>query len=527
MIQSHNLKVRISISVFTILLIGMVLTDIVACALWYSRQVRQQNETAVSLLRVYAGQREDARRNGTRVEEVAAVDLVRAVLGESCLQIQVRDSGKPGDTLDYFAAGPGSVKADFSNALDSAVTRAMSSKELVTSKVKIIGENAIFSPAYLVVAYPFHENDQSVGAIGVLLSTREAVRLIGASQKIIGVYILLNAIILATMALFRMKKIVLDPVDRLVKQANSYQVADGEGLFPDYAESELGHLHRAMRSMVGRIEKDRERLQKTVAELAESNARLRDAQEELVQAEKLAAIGRLSAGLAHEIGNPVAIVQGYLELISREDVTAEERGQFMRRGLDELQRIDTLIRQLLEMARNKGGNQEPVNVHEAVITVLDLLQLPLSKNGIEVHLDCPAEDGTLLADRDKFSQLLMNLILNSIDAIVEKNATERKIDINIILEDRQRGPGKNLVIRMRDTGIGIEQENFELVFEPFFTTKEPGKGTGLGLAVANRIIRSFNGTIDVAGEEGEGAEFVLTFPAYVTAERPETTILSS
>lgn len=522
MIHSHNLKLRISISVITILLVSMVLTDIVACALWYNRQVRQQNATAVNLLQFYAETREEATQQGTHAAEVSLVDLVRSVLGKSCQQILVRDGGEPQGKLDYFSLGLGSVQNRFNNELDSAIVKAIRSKELVIQEVNVIGESVFFDPTYVIVASPLDGSDERAGGIGVLLSTREIVRVIWASQKIIGVYILLNAIILATIALFRMKKIVLDPVDRLVLQANSYQVADGEGLFPDYVESELGHLHRAMRSMVGRIEKDRERLQKSVAELAESNARLRDAQEEIVQAEKLAAIGRLSAGMAHEIGNPVAIVQGYLELISREDVTEEERKQFMRRGLDELQRIDSLIKQLLEMARNRGCNQEPVNLNDVVTNVLDLLQLPLSKNEIEVKVNCSAGDCTLLADRDKLSQVLINFILNSIDAIVDRNAEERKIDIDISMQDYAKSSGKNIVIKIRDTGIGIEEENLEMVFEPFFTTKEPGKGTGLGLAVANRIICSFNGTINVVSEEGEGAEFMMTFPAYLMEDQVES-----
>jgi len=536
MIHSQNLKIRITLSVFTALLVGMLLTDIVVCAVWYNRQVGKEKAAAVRLLQLSSGIEAQKLGRGISVHPSSVVELINSVLDTACLQILVQVNDEGGGRAEYFSSRQHPAKIKFIHELEAAVADATTSEKLVVREVNVSAVEDLWGTRYLILAYPIlgnldnsvnSANTVSLGGIGVLLSTNQIVATIWGVQKIVAVYILLNAIILATITLFRMKKVVLDPVDKLVLQADNYQLTDGGGMFFENTEGELEHLHRAMGSMVKKIELDRERLRKTVVELAESNARLSEAQEEIVQAEKLAAIGRLSSGLAHEIGNPVAIVQGYLELIAREDVSVDERRQFMKRGLSELQRIDTLIKQLLEMARTTDNNQEPVALNEAVAKVLDLLQLPLSKNGIDVIVEDAGKDCTLWADSNKLQQLLMNIILNSIDALAEKEEEIPKIEVEISRKAQQNEHNDLICLVIRDNGIGIDKENLDLVLEPFFTTKEPGKGTGLGMAVANRIVRSMNGALSFSGEKGRGAEVTVTFPAHVQAVQGELAELTS
>lgn len=499
---------HIALSVFTALFAAMILTNIVVSALWYKHEVQQQLDVTAKILKQVADKGELEEWQLLNAEGKKLVEELRLVVGGAVKQVVV----EPSPMKNIGGEVSRSTKND--DSLKATVLKAARIERTVVEKLSGLESFFTIQPMYIAVAVPSYSKGGVRGGIGVLLSTKSVIDALWAKQRLIWVYILLNAIILATLVFFRMRKVLLDPVDKLVAQADSYQLKEGGGLFSDYSKDEFGQLSRAMRNMVSKIEKDRDRLRESVASLAEANTKLKDTQEELVHAEKLAALGRLSAGIAHEIGNPVAIVQGYLELIARQDVDEEERKQFMRRGLNELQRIDTLIRQLLEMARSSSGNHEHVDLTEELCKVLDLLQLQLSNNGIEVKVDLPDENCILWADRDKLRQVLMNFILNSIDAIGDKNQEDRKIEVDIGKESCEQGIGDTVVVRIRDNGIGIDKENLELIFEPFFTTKDPGKGTGLGLAVANRIIRSFDGSVKVLSTRWEGTEFILTFPSH-------------
>ncbi|WP_136796604.1 sensor histidine kinase [Desulfosediminicola ganghwensis] len=514
----RNLKSHIAVSVFTALLIAMLLTNIVVSALWYKSQVQQKIETTVKIL-------EQASRLEVHAGNVLPNDydiklsrVVRNFLDVSVKQIVV-------EVLREEMSQTGNLQSTmYDESLQSAVQLAVKNEKTVVERIEKTSSVFVIQPMFIAVAVPFQSQDRVQGGIGILLSTRSIVDAMISKQAMICVYILLNAIILATLVFFRMRKVLLDPVDKLMLQADNYHLSEGIGLFSEYSPNEFGQLSRAMQNMVRKIEKDRDQLRESVGSLKEANARLRDARDEIVHAEKLASLGRLSAGLAHEIGNPVAIVQGYLELIERDDVSDGERRQFIKRGLDELLRIDTLLKQLLEMARSSASNQEPVDLAESIKKSLDLLQLPITRNCISVKTEFPGEKCTIWADRDKIQQLLLNFLLNSIDAIAEKNEEHRIIEVTIHPVFREKDTRKDILLTIRDSGIGIDEENLELIFEPFFTTKEPGQGTGLGMAVANRIIRSFGGTIRVASQKGAGAEFVITFPAYEPAYVPEDDI---
>lgn len=266
-----------------------------------------------------------------------------------------------------------------------------------------------------------------------------------------------------------------------------------------------------MNSMLMKIQKDREKLKQTVTSLSVANQQLKLAQKEIVRAEKLAATGRISAGLAHEIGNPVSIVQGYLELLGFKDTTPVERQQFIERSLNELRRVDTLLRRLLDLTRERQLKEQDVFVSDVLADILDMLKIAAHKRNVRIIFNNCKKSLSVFCEEQSIRQVFLNLLLNALDGSDEKKANkiiQVTIEPVFVGEDREEW----CCIRFWDNGTGISNDNMEYVFEPFFTTKDPGEGTGLGLSIAYKEIKKINGIIEVKSELGEWTEFKILLP---------------
>ena len=288
-------------------------------------------------------------------------------------------------------------------------------------------------------------------------------------------------------------------------------------------DNEFNKLSKSLNSMLKRISEDKERLQKTVKSLEKANLDLKQAQEDIIRTEKLASVGRLSSGIAHEIGNPISIVIGYLELIKKNDINDEERREFIERSENEINRINNLIKQLLDFSRPLGVGLKAVSVHEIVNDITKALKIQPILANINLKLNLAASIDTIMADPDQLRQVFLNLIINAADAI---NSINNKSDGKIIIESRSLtkdddrlgvNPTK-LNIELMDNGPGISEENIDNIFDPFFTTKEPGKGTGLGLSVCFMIIDKLGGNIKATSKKGKGTTITITLPLYVNKQ---------
>jgi signal transduction histidine kinase len=267
----------------------------------------------------------------------------------------------------------------------------------------------------------------------------------------------------------------------------------------------------ALNSMLLRIEVDRQQLKKTVNSLEEANKELIQTQNEMVVAEKLAAVGRLSAGLAHEIGNPLGIIQGYVELLQQADVSAKDRHQFAQRALDELERINRLIRQLLDFARATPKPFENFSLNQLLIELREMFVAQYSDSKIKLFIEV-GNDCNLEGDRDGIKQVLLNCLLNAADSI---DSCERDIarSITITVSSQMNTDNEVLVlIRIEDSGHGISADQQDFLFEPFYSTKASGKGTGLGLFVSHSIIENHNGRMWIEGKERNGAAVTIEVP---------------
>ena len=234
--------------------------------------------------------------------------------------------------------------------------------------------------------------------------------------------------------------------------------------------------------------------------LEEANVRIREEQAKLIQAEKLSSIGMLASGVAHEINNPLAGVMNCVKALSTGTAKASRRDEYFRTAQDGLERIQQIVRGLLDYARQRPLSVSPVDVEEVLIACERLIAPYLRKNQVELVNNL--EPLTLRADRSRLMQALINILINAIYVSAERGQ---------VLVSMLREPGR-AGIAVRDHGPGMPEEVMQRACDPFFTTKPEGEGTGLGLAVTASIVRAHAGDIEfrVHGQDKDDDEHGTT-----------------
>ena len=247
--------------------------------------------------------------------------------------------------------------------------------------------------------------------------------------------------------------------------------------------------------LFAKFEEMRSRLQRSKEELI-------NAQKQIYQAEKLASIGRLASGVAHEINNPLNGIRSCLYSIEKNPENISQNKEYLELINEGITNIELIVKKLLGFARQKGKSSENVDINRNVKKVLSLLDYKISEKRVEIIEKLDSSNPLIKADEQLIQEVLMNIILNALDAVNEKG----KIEIST------RKENKKIIVEITDDGEGIGKEDIEKIFDPFYTTKEPGKGTGLGLSVSLGIIDNFGGTIEVESKKGNGAIFKIILP---------------
>ena len=236
-------------------------------------------------------------------------------------------------------------------------------------------------------------------------------------------------------------------------------------------------------------------------------------------ANKMASIGRLSAGVAHEINNPLAIINEKAGLIKdlftfRQEYASDHRLiGLVDSIINSVDRCATITRQMLNFARNIQVSVQKVSLKQVVDDVLEFQTKEAGYRSITVNIDIPAEIPEFFSDRGKLQQVFINLVNNAFAAMKDGG----KLDII----SRLTGDGKEIVTRVNDTGCGIPVENIKKIFEPFFTTKSGSGGTGLGLSITYGLVKEIGGLIDIESIVGKGTTFIITLPLEYNAEKGE------
>jgi len=265
----------------------------------------------------------------------------------------------------------------------------------------------------------------------------------------------------------------------------------------------LHRLSRAIVTMSGRLADDKKRINLQLRDLTQAHDDLANAQAQLLRAERLAVVGRLAAGLAHEIGNPLTVVRGYLEVFQQsENLTADETQKAVVRMQSELERIHIIVRNLLDYSRAKETAKSAGDVFVALRHVIELLA-PQARFR-EIRVDAPPLDDALRVPvaTEALTQVFLNLLLNAADALEDKG----RVEITIERDE------KNVTVRFADSGPGVARNLREKIFEPFYSNKPVGEGTGLGLAVCEEIVTAAEGSIRVDDSTLGGAEFSVRLP---------------
>ncbi|HEX5131984.1 MAG TPA: ATP-binding protein [Candidatus Krumholzibacteria bacterium] len=225
--------------------------------------------------------------------------------------------------------------------------------------------------------------------------------------------------------------------------------------------------------------------------------------ERVRKADRLAAIGELSAGIAHELRNPLASISGSIEMLYQELELEGEDKRLMELIMRESDRLDRIISDFLEFARLRTPRRSPARVDKSLAETMVLLKKNAEKSdGINIRLECADDLPTVFVDDEQMRQVFMSLAVNACEAMPEGGTLE------VVAQVNETG---RVRVEFRDTGRGIDPESMERFFEPFFTTKEGG--TGLGLAIANKIVAAHGGALEFGNREGAGAVFTITLPA--------------
>ena len=230
---------------------------------------------------------------------------------------------------------------------------------------------------------------------------------------------------------------------------------------------------------------------------------INELKEHLSHTQRLAALGLLSASFAHEVGNILTSVVGYAEILRRQLEKGQASSEDLQKLIAQAQRAVSLARSTLDFSRQKKVNQCVAHLTWAFERVLSLLEYRLRKNQIELKKDCPPDLPPVQIDPNELEQVLLNLVLNAMQAMPEGGE----------LEIKAYPAEEALRLEIRDNGVGIPPENLERIFEPFFTTRGDEGGTGLGLYICRYIVEKYGGEMKVESRLGEGTAFHLTLPS--------------
>lgn len=386
------------------------------------------------------------------------------------------------------------------NVTTNNARRAVGTQVSATVKAHVLGrgdrwtERAFVVNDWYITAYEPVE-DIFGRRVGMLYVGILEAKYIDIVKKVLAVFVLttLAGMALAVILGCIVENKVMNPVRRLIKA--SQEVAEGS-LKPD-----LGKVSRGEMGV----------LQNNFKEMVAALARRRAAnQDRLLQSEKQASVGRLAAGVAHEINNPLTGVLTYTHMLLRRKDLSEEIRNDLETIAEATERVRKIVKGLLGFSRQTRLDREPLEINDLVSSTLCLMENQALVRGVDIYFHPGSNLPLLTLDRSQFQGVLLNIILNALDA------TKAGGDITVSTacgSSEGHGDRSGVAIAIEDTGCGILPEHLNKLFDPFFTTKEVGQGTGLGLAVSLGIVHGHGGTITVDSDGRKGSTFTIWLPA--------------
>lgn len=367
-----------------------------------------------------------------------------------------------------------------------------------------------------------HEHSASQTVLGVLDVMLPLKEMDGSLSQLKSATYLTSALMVAAVAFFAgifIWTMVNIPVRRLIRGTGEVMKGNLDYRIAERSHDEVGDLARSFNNMTEELARARDELTswgQTLEEKVEQKTEdLRRAMANMVQMEKMASLGKLSASVAHELNNPLAGVLAYAKLlrkkIGKRDFTPENLKEIedeLGMIADETARCGNIVTNLLVFSRQRVGEFSKQNLAPIIEQSIKLIAHHLSMHDVKCEINRPDMPVKINCDPEQIEQALIALEINAIEAMPDGGL------LRIELKPLKEISAVRIVVE--DTGTGINKEDIDHIFEPFFTTKKDGKGTGLGLAVAHGIVETHGGKIEVQSEENKGTRFTITLPANLT-----------
>jgi signal transduction histidine kinase len=357
-----------------------------------------------------------------------------------------------------------------------------------------------------------------VGNAGLIVSLSAEKNRLTRSRQLLMAYFAIDFILLLALGSFILSRIMVRPINRLLTATEKITGGQYGQQVRVSGSSEMARLAESFNTMSTALLLKEQQVNDHVTALEKANVELRLAREEAIRTEKMASIGLLAAGMAHEIGTPLASIMGYAELAAGEQLDSGTVQDYAGRISDDCSRIDRIVRGLLDYSRSRGSSVQSCDIGLLVSETVELVTQQGACKGITMVTRLDETVPNVMVDPHQLQQVLINLILNSRDAV----QSDGNIIVRVNNAAAVSGSGEpdGIRIEVMDNGSGIPHENLTKIFDPFFTTKPPGRGTGLGLAISARIIEGFGGKIDVQSAQGSGTCFSVWLPLSATKETP-------
>jgi signal transduction histidine kinase len=369
-------------------------------------------------------------------------------------------------------------------------------------------EFEILERDYSALYAPFKLRDNPTGYLGVAFPTDYIVSTLSTSRNTFSWIFTLG-----TLSVVLIGYLLAQHISRPILQLRSISQAVAGGDLDQSSglerHDEIGELANAFDIMTLRL---RERTQEAARlyeeavartkELADINARLQAAQAQLIQSEKLAAVGQLTAGIVHDVKNPLAVIKGLAEEAAEDPSLDDFTIDALQTIRESAARANTIVTDLLKFARQSTPIIHRRDLRETLQSVFRLTEYLVRKGHVTLHEDLPDEAVMVTYDAQQIEQVLINLVTNAIQAMPDGG----DLYVGLKKEDER------VEVCVQDEGVGIQEQNLSKIFDPFFTTKEEGEGTGLGLSVSYGIISQHGGHIDVESEVGKGTTFTIVLP---------------
>jgi two-component system, NtrC family, sensor kinase len=496
------------------------------------KQKRDQGRTALLAMQAGFDLQEflDHGKRKTGVEMPRFIQIMAQNLELSSLVIVDRDQNVVGHS-----------RADMIGLVlaEEDLERAVTERKLIH---RLIGRDT--RTPEVIISGPLYRDGKVFGAARFSLPLENLYVALSDTRRVLFLYALMDALALILVGSVLLWWVLVKPVEQMVKATEAMAAGNYRLPPPASGNNEIARLGRAL-SKLGATLEDREKVnRRQMTRLEKINEELKQAHDQLVHSDRLAYVGRVAAGVAHEIGNPLGAIYGYLEIMRDADLNEEEHAVVERAERD-VRRIDTIVRELLDFSRVKPAEARPIDLLGPAEEAAGLLKTQRGLDHIEVTVKTGQDVPKATLDPRQLVQVVLNILINAADAMtgvgdIEISAEAGRLDRAALMEAQlpgapperevtftnieQRGivfsdpisSGEDrlaAILHITDSGPGMAPEVLAQMFDPFFTTKQAGKGTGLGMAISHRIVAGAGGVIRVESHSGHGTRVSLLFPA--------------